>query len=243
MQLGLAVLRAIVGGLFFGHGTQKLAGWFGGDGLKATGRGLRVDGPASRAPRTPSRPARPRRAVACCSPRVRRRRVAAAAISGTMITAIRKVHAPKGPWVTEGGYEYNLVLLAVVFALTDAGPGKLSIDALRGRERWGLRWALAQLGAAAARLRRLAIELGTRAGQLRAGAVRRRNAGAGRQERSSRRRRRGREPRPPARRQRRLARGRGRPGRKGPFEGAATRRHPTPGVEWSLDAIGRSTES
>ncbi len=74
----------------------------------------------------------------------------AAAISGTMITAIRKVHAPKGPWVTEGGYEYNLVLLAVVFALTDAGPGRLSVDALRGRERWGLGWALAQLGAAGA---------------------------------------------------------------------------------------------
>ena len=33
--------------------------------------------------------------------------VAAGLITGTMITAIRKVHAPKGPWVTEGGYEYN----------------------------------------------------------------------------------------------------------------------------------------
>ena len=33
MQLGLAVLRTIIGGLFFGHGTQKLAGWFGGKGV------------------------------------------------------------------------------------------------------------------------------------------------------------------------------------------------------------------
>jgi putative oxidoreductase len=32
MQLGLAVLRAVVGGLFMGHGLQKLAGWFGGGG-------------------------------------------------------------------------------------------------------------------------------------------------------------------------------------------------------------------
>jgi putative oxidoreductase len=81
-----------------------------------------------------------------------------------MITAIRKVHAPRGPWVTDGGYEYNLVLLAVVFALTDAGPGRLSVDALRGRERWGLRWALAELGAAAVGSA-LAIELGRRAGR------------------------------------------------------------------------------
>jgi putative oxidoreductase len=67
-----------------------------------------------------------------------------------MITAIRTVHAPKGPWASEGGYEYNLVLLAAVFAITDAGPGRLSIDAARGRERWGLPWALAQLAAGAA---------------------------------------------------------------------------------------------
>lgn len=162
MQLGLAVLRAIVGGLFLGHGTQKLAGWFGGSGLKATADSfesmdLRPGQVHAFAAGAAEAGGGALLAAGAATP------LAAAAISGTMITAIRKVHAPKGPWVTEGGYEYNLVLLAVVFALTDAGPGKLSIDALRGRRRWGPGWALAQL-AAGALGSTLAIELGSRAG-------------------------------------------------------------------------------
>ena len=55
--------------------------------------------------------------------------VAAGLITGTMITAIRKVHAPKGPWVTQGGYEYNAVLIAAMVALTETGPGRPSVDA------------------------------------------------------------------------------------------------------------------
>jgi hypothetical protein len=42
-----------------------------------------------------------------------------------------------------GGYEYNLVLLAAVFGLTENGPGHWSIDGALGRSRWGTRWALA----------------------------------------------------------------------------------------------------
>jgi putative oxidoreductase len=64
-----------------------------------------------------------------------------------MATAIRTVHAPKGPWNSDGGYEYNLVLIAIVFAIVDAGPGPWSIDGARGREHWGPAWALAALGA------------------------------------------------------------------------------------------------
>ncbi len=163
MKLGLALLRAIVGGLFFGHGTQKLAGWFGGGGLKGTARAfesmdLRPGTAHAFAAGAAEAGGGALLAAGAATP------LAAAAISGTMITAIRKVHAPKGPWATEGGYEYNLVLLAIVFALTDAGPGRLSIDALRGRERWGLGWAFAQL-AAGALGSTLAIELGSRAGR------------------------------------------------------------------------------
>jgi putative oxidoreductase len=75
--------------------------------------------------------------------------VAAAMITGTMITAIRTVHGPKGPWVTEGGYEYNLVLIASMFALTDRGPGDWSLDSALGIDLKGPFWALAQLGAGA----------------------------------------------------------------------------------------------
>src|SRR3982074_2372894 len=36
MKIARLLLRLIVGVLFFGHGTQKLFGWFGGGGLDAT---------------------------------------------------------------------------------------------------------------------------------------------------------------------------------------------------------------
>src|SRR5262249_41956734 len=37
MDIALLVLRVVVGGLFAGHGAQKLFGWFGGHGLQKTG--------------------------------------------------------------------------------------------------------------------------------------------------------------------------------------------------------------
>src|SRR5690606_29306025 len=70
-----------------------------------------------------------------------------AAVTGAMVTAIATVHGPRGPWVSEGGWEYNAVIIATAAAITDAGPGPLSLDAARGRDRWGSGWALAQLAA------------------------------------------------------------------------------------------------
>jgi putative oxidoreductase len=52
--------------------------------------------------------------------------------------------------VSGGGYEYNLVLLAAVFGLTENGPGEWSVDAAVGRSRWGTAWAFAALAAGAA---------------------------------------------------------------------------------------------
>ena len=37
MSYGLLLLRVVVGGTMFGHGAQKLFGWFGGYGPKGTG--------------------------------------------------------------------------------------------------------------------------------------------------------------------------------------------------------------
>ena len=42
MRFGIAILRAVVGGLFIGHGLQKLTGAFGGHGLEGTAGVLRV---------------------------------------------------------------------------------------------------------------------------------------------------------------------------------------------------------
>lgn len=149
MKIARLLLRLVVGGLFVGHGTQKLFGWFGGHGLDATAQGFEQMG---------LRPGR-RNAIAAgvseagggallaaglATP------LAAAALTGTMITAIEKVHGKHGPWITDGGFEYNAVLIAAVLALVEAGPGSLSLDAACGRERKGTGWALAALAAGAA---------------------------------------------------------------------------------------------
>ncbi|MCW3067630.1 MAG: DoxX family protein [Solirubrobacterales bacterium] len=147
-MLGLAVLRTVVGVLFMGHGLQKLAGWFGGHGLERTGASFESMG---------MRPGRLHAASAGASETAGGALIAAglftplgaSLLSGTMITAIRKVHAAHGPWAAEGGYEYNLVLLASVFAITDLGPGKWSLDEKLGIRRTGPGWAIAQLAAGA----------------------------------------------------------------------------------------------
>jgi putative oxidoreductase len=149
MQAGIALLRTIVGGLFMGHGLQKLTGWFGGGGLRQTGDffeanlGLKPGIAHAGAAGAAEAGGGALLAAGLATP------VGASLLSATMITAIRKVHAPKGVWATNGGYEYNLVLLAIVFAITDVGPGRLSLDAAGGKERKGLGWALAQLAAGA----------------------------------------------------------------------------------------------
>lgn len=145
MRLGLALLRLIVGGLFVGHGMQKLTGKFGGGGLEATaeafeGLGLQPGRTHALAAGVAEAGGGALLAAGAATP------LSATLLSATMATAIRTVHGPKGPWVSNGGYEYNLVLMAIVFALTDVGPGRWSLDATRGRERWGSRWAVAQLG-------------------------------------------------------------------------------------------------
>lgn len=146
MRLGLLVARTLIGGLMFGHGTQKLFGWFGGHGPEGTGQffeALRL-APGKRnavAGGAAEAGGGVLLALGLCSP------LAGAALTGAMATAIRTVHAPRGPWASDGGWEYNGVLIATVFAIVDAGPGPISLDALAGRERWGEGWALAQLGA------------------------------------------------------------------------------------------------
>ena len=76
--------------------------------------------------------------------------LASSALVGTMLTAIRKVHGPKGPWATQGGYEYNLVMIAALLALAEEGPGDISLDSTLGVERTGLPWALGSLALGAA---------------------------------------------------------------------------------------------
>jgi putative oxidoreductase len=142
MSFGIAILRAVVGGLFIGHGLQKLLGKFGGHGLEGTAGffeqlGLKPGKAHATAAGVAEAGGGALLVAGAATP------LAASAITGTMTMAIHKVHAPKGPWVSEGGYEYNLVLIASVFAITAAGPGAFAVD----RRQWGTAWALAELAA------------------------------------------------------------------------------------------------
>jgi putative oxidoreductase len=139
----------IIGGLFIGHGLQKLTGWFGGNGPEGTGQmfeslGLRPGKHHAAAAGAAEAGGGALLAGGLLTP------VAGSLLTGVMATAIRKVHGPKGPWVTQGGYEYNLTLIAAVFAIVDAGPGPLSLDRALGIERSGPAVALASVAAGVA---------------------------------------------------------------------------------------------
>jgi putative oxidoreductase len=127
MKFGLTILRLVIGTLFVGHGTQKLFGWFGGHGLEGTGQffeslGLRPGRKHATAAGAAEAGGGAALALGLFTP------AAAATLIGVMSQAIRTVHLKNGPWVTEGGYEYNLALIAMLVALADVGPGDISLD-------------------------------------------------------------------------------------------------------------------
>jgi putative oxidoreductase len=141
-SIGRLLLRLTVGGFFFGHGTQKLFGWFNGHGLEPTaqmfeGLGMRPGRRNAVAAGLAEAAGGAALATGFATP------LAAGALTSVMLTAIHRVHLKNGPWATNGGYEYNAVLIAAVLALADVGPGNLSLDHALGSERNGPGAALA----------------------------------------------------------------------------------------------------
>jgi putative oxidoreductase len=146
MKVGLTALRATIGAIFFAHGTQKLFGWFGGHGLDATAQAFDSMG---------LKPGKRKALLAggaeagggallglgLLTP------VGSAAVIGVMNEAVRTVHWDKGFFVTNGGFEFNLMLSAAAFALADHGPGPWSLDEKLGIKATGPLVALAALGA------------------------------------------------------------------------------------------------
>lgn len=148
MDVSRLIVRLLVGGLFVGHGSQKLFGWFGGAGPAGTGEffestGLRAGRRHAVAAGAAEAGGGLLLALGLATP------MAGAALSSVMLGAIRRVHWKNGIWSANGGWEYNAVLLAVLFELNENGPGRLSLDALLGTERQGTRWALGALLAGA----------------------------------------------------------------------------------------------
>lgn len=146
MKFARLLARMFIGGMFIGHGTQKLFGWFDGPGIEGTTGMMEKLGLA---------PARTNAYAASLSETLGGVGIAlgaftpaaAAALIGTMTTAIRTVHFKNGFWVTGGGYEYNLTIIAALLLIVDGGPGPISVDAAFGTEETGAAVALAALAA------------------------------------------------------------------------------------------------
>ena len=150
MDLGFLIARLVIGLLIAAHGTQKLFGWFGGHGLKATGEFFGNLG---------FQPGRLYATSAGLGELVGGLLIALgflgpvgpAILLAVMIVAAISVHWRNGLFATSNGIELPLLYgtAAVRFAL--AGPGRYSLDSLLGTNiEWtpALIWAALAVGLA-----------------------------------------------------------------------------------------------
>jgi putative oxidoreductase len=145
MELGLLVLRVVVGALFVGHGAQKLFGLFGGHGVSGTAGffdqiGLRPGRVHAVASGTAEVTGGLLLALGLVTP------LAAVLLTAVMTAAILTVHLRNGLWATANGYEYNLVMIAAAFAVAAVGAGDWSLDNVLDLDVAGAGWALGALG-------------------------------------------------------------------------------------------------
>jgi putative oxidoreductase len=131
MDLGILLLRLVVGLSMAAHGSQKAFGWFGGYGPDATGKFMEQLG---------FHPGRRHALAAGLVEVIGGLLVAigfltplgAALIASVMVVAAVTVHAKNGFFITSGGFEYTLVLGVAALSLAFTGPGTLSVDAVIG---------------------------------------------------------------------------------------------------------------
>ena len=124
---GLTVLRIFVGIIFAAHGSQKLFGWFGGNGLAGTAQWMESIGLA------------PGVLMALLSGGTEffgglaliiglLARPAALGLTFTLLVAIFTVYISNGLFMANNGYEFALALLGGTVAVLIEGAGKASFD-------------------------------------------------------------------------------------------------------------------
>jgi putative oxidoreductase len=141
MDIGLLIIRLVVGLLFAGHGLQKLFGWFGGHGLKGTGGffesiGYRPGPFMALIAGTTETAGGALLASGFLTP------LAAAMVIGVMVNAIVTVKFASGLY---NGYEIDLLYALVALGVAFAGPGGYSLDAAAGWHVAGSVWGLGAL--------------------------------------------------------------------------------------------------
>ncbi|MEW1640071.1 DoxX family membrane protein [Streptomyces sp. NPDC093801] len=124
-DIGLLLLRLVVGLSMAAHGTMKLFGWFGGPGLGATGKGFTMAGyPAGEAMAVLAGLSETLGglglALGLLTP------LAGAALIGVFVN-ILDVRG-LGAYFPPKGVELEAVLFAAVVTLTLTGPGRFSVD-------------------------------------------------------------------------------------------------------------------
>lgn len=135
LDLGLLVLRVVLGVIFAAHGAQKLFGSFGGPGLKGMAgfhEQLGIKPPYFMAVLAGLTEfvGGILVAVGFLTP------LAAVALIVTMVVAVLTVHLRNGFFAQNGGYEFNLALAGMALALLLTGSGALSLDGALGIILW-----------------------------------------------------------------------------------------------------------
>jgi putative oxidoreductase len=147
MTYGLLLLRVFVGLAFFGHGTQKLFGWWGGYGPQGTGgffasMGYRSGVAMAVLAGLAEAGGGTLLALGLLTP------LACAAIAIVMLNAIFSVTLKRAFML---GSELELTYLVIAISLAAIGPGRFSLDRALG---WddnisGLWWGVGALAVAA----------------------------------------------------------------------------------------------
>src|SRR5437660_7792834 len=126
-DIGLLILRLVMGGLLTGHGSQKLFGWFSGPGLKGTAGWLESMGLTPGTAWATAASASEFGGGALTTLGLLHP-LGPLGTMGAMIMATVKAHWGKPIWASKGGAELPVINMATALALTLTGPGRFSLD-------------------------------------------------------------------------------------------------------------------